>query len=94
MRRDVRGEFRGVGRMPLSLIFAALWFIAANLIALMPSKHNHWPQAYALIAVGVPLLGWVTLESGPWIGLLVLAGGVSVLRWPVYYLWKWAKGRF
>lgn len=74
--------------MNASLTLAAVWFIIANLIAMVPSKRNHWPQAYILIAVGVPILGYVTFQNGPWVGLLVLAGGVSVLRWPVYYLWK------
>ena len=80
--------------MNLSLILAAAWFIIANVIALIPSKHHHWPQAYMLIAVGVPLLGYVTYQNGPLIGLLVFAGGVSILRWPVLYLWRWIKGKF
>lgn len=79
--------------MNLSLILAAAWFIIANVIALIPSKRKHWPQAYVLIAVGVPILGFVTFQNGPWIGLLVLAGGVSILRWPVYYLWRWLKAK-
>lgn len=79
--------------MNLSLILAASWFIIANVIALIPSKRKHWPQAYVLIAVGVPILGFVTFQNGPWIGLLVLAGGVSILRWPVYYLWRWLKAK-
>ncbi|WP_394326136.1 DUF2484 family protein [Rhodobacter capsulatus] len=29
------------------------------------------------------MLGWVTYENGPVWGLAVLAGGLSVLRWPV-----------
>ena len=78
--------------MNLSLILAASWAIIANVIALIPSKKNNWPQAYALIAVGVPILGFVTYQNGPWIGLLVLAAGMSVLRWPVYYFWNWLKG--
>ena len=46
--------------MGTSLILAAIWFIVANLIALLPSKRNHWPQAYVLIALGIPILGYVT----------------------------------
>jgi len=61
--------------MNLSLILAAAWFIIANVIALIPSKRKHWPQAYVLIVVGVPIFGFVTFQNGPWIGLLVLAGG-------------------
>jgi hypothetical protein len=44
-----------------------------------------------LIAVGVPLLGWLTLAHGPVAGMLALAMGASVLRWPVIYLWRWLR---
>jgi len=44
-----------------------------------------------LIAAGVPLLGYVTYENGPWVGLLVLAAGSSMLRWPVIYLGRWIR---
>jgi hypothetical protein len=79
--------------MSLSLILACLWAIAANLVAMLPTRDYHWRAAYCLIALGVPLVGWVTWANGPWIGLLVLAAGVSVLRWPVWYLWRWLNGR-
>lgn len=77
--------------MTLSLILACLWAFAANIAAAIPSSDNHWRRAYALIVVGVPLLGYVTYENGPWIGLLVLAAGMSVLRWPVIYLTRWMR---
>jgi Protein of unknown function (DUF2484) len=74
-----------------SLIAACVWAILANLIALTPSRRGHWPAAWGLIAVGIPLLGWVTWQNGPLIGLVVLAAGASMLRWPVVYLWRWAR---
>jgi len=77
--------------MSLSLTLALLWLVAANVIGMFPSKRNHWPAAYALIAVGVPLLGYVTYENGPLVGLVALAAGASILRWPVIYLWRWAR---
>jgi len=73
------------------LIAAALWGLIANLIALTPSRRGHWPAAWVLIATGVPIVGWITWQHGPLIGLLVLAAGASVLRWPVIYLWRWLK---
>ena len=79
--------------MNWSIALAALWGIAANVLAMIPSKDNHWTRAYALIAVGIPILGYVTLQNGPWIGLLVLAMGMSVLRWPVIYLTRWTKAK-
>jgi hypothetical protein len=79
--------------MTPSLILAALWALVANLLAMLPSRDNHWRRAYVLIAVGIPLLGYVTYENGPWIGLAVLLAGMSVLRWPVIFLGRWTKRR-
>lgn len=77
--------------MTLSLILAAAWALVANLLAMLPSRDNHWTRAYGLITAGIPLLGYVTYENGPWIGLLVLLAGMSVLRWPVIYLSRWTR---
>jgi len=79
--------------MSPSLILAALWAISANVIAMFPSRRNHWPAAYVLIATGIPILGYVTLQHGPWIALLILAAGMSILRWPALYLIRWLKTR-
>ena len=77
--------------MTLSLILAAVWALTANVLAMLPSRDHHWRRAYALIAVGIPLLGFVTYENGPWIGLAILVAGMSVLRWPVVYLTRWIR---
>ena len=77
--------------MSLSLILALFWLVAANVAGLLPLRGNHWPAAYVLIAIGVPLVGYVTYENGPIVGLLILLAGASVLRWPVVYLWRWLK---
>lgn len=77
--------------MTLSLILAAVWALVANILAMTPSKDHHWRNAYFLIAIGIPIVGFVTYQHGPWIGMLVLAGGMSVLRWPVIYLTRWIK---
>ena len=79
--------------MTPSLILAAVWALIANLLAMTPSKDHHWTNAYILIAIGIPILGFVTWQHGPWIGMLVLAAGMSVLRWPVIYLGRWIKRR-
>jgi len=78
--------------MSLSLILACLWAVTASAAAALPSR-LHWPAAYGLILLGIPLLGFVTYENGPVWGLLGLAGGVSVLRWPVIYLARWCMGK-
>ena len=78
--------------MTYALIAACLWVIVANLIGMLPSRDHHWRAAYGLAAVGVPLVGWVTWVNGPWIGLLALAAGASILRWPVRHFWRWLVG--
>ena len=79
--------------MSLSLALALVWLVLANVLAMIPSQDNHWARAYALIIVGVPLVGWVTWVNGPIVGLLVLAAGASVLRWPLIYLGRWVRAR-
>ena len=80
--------------MTLSMIAACLWLVLANVLAMIPSNDNHWRRAYFLIAIGVPIVGWVTLDNGPFLGLLVLGAGMSVLRWPVIYLYRWLRRQF
>ncbi|WP_278921036.1 MULTISPECIES: DUF2484 family protein [Pseudophaeobacter] len=75
--------------MTVSLTLAALWALLANLLAMLPSRDNHWRRAYFLLATGIPLLGYVTYENGPWWGLAVFLAGMSLLRWPVIYLLRW-----
>ena len=79
--------------MTPSIICAALWAVVANVIAMLPTRDHHWRAAYALIATGIPILGYVTWQNGPWIGLIVLVAGMSVLRWPVIYLGRWMCGK-
>ena len=77
--------------MTVSLTLACLWAVVASLAATLPSKRRHWPHAYALIATGIPLLGYVTYENGPMAGLICLAAGASILRWPLIYLVRWLR---
>lgn len=77
--------------MTTSLVLALIWLLSANVLAMLPSHDNHWSRAYALIIIGVPLLGWVTVQNGPWVALLCLAAGASVLRWPLRYLGRWLR---
>ncbi|KKK81735.1 hypothetical protein LCGC14_2810460 [marine sediment metagenome] len=74
--------------MTLSLVLAFVWMLCANVAAMLPSRRGHWPAAIVLIVIGLPLLGWVTVQNGPWIGLLAMAAGASVLRWPVIGAWR------
>lgn len=77
--------------MMLPLALCLVWLIAANVIAMFPSRDYHWRAAYVLIAIGVPLLGWVTYAAGPVVGMVILAAGASILRWPVVFFWRWMR---
>ncbi|AWI83087.1 hypothetical protein CEW88_05065 [Alloyangia pacifica] len=79
--------------MTPSLFLACLWLVLANVLGMLPSRDNHWTRAYVLIALGVPLIGWVWWQSGPWVGMVVLLAGMSVLRWPMLYLIRWLRAR-
>ncbi|MGB8811581.1 MAG: DUF2484 family protein [Paracoccaceae bacterium] len=78
--------------MSVSLILSCVWVVVATGAAVLP-RRVHWPAAYVLIVLGIPLVGWVTYQNGPFIGMMVLAGGASMLRWPIIYLWRWTSGR-
>ena len=80
--------------MSWPLIAAFCWVIVANVIAMFPSKRQHWPAAYGLIAVGTPILIWIYIEEGPWVAAVVFLAAASILRWPVRYAWRWIKARF
>ena len=75
------------------LIAGLLWLVAANVTGMLPSRDKHWRVAYILIAVGVPILGWIVYQNGVVWGLVFLLAAGSVLRWPVVYAWRWMKAR-
>ena len=75
--------------MTLSLALACIWLVVANVIAILPTKDKHWTSAYLLMSVGVPLLGFVVYENGLVWGIGLLIAGGWILRWPVYYLFRW-----
>jgi hypothetical protein len=79
--------------MNLALIAALAWFVLAHVLAFIPSKDRHWRRAYFLIALGIPILGWVTVQNGPIVALVIFAAGASVLRWPLIYLGRWMRRR-
>ncbi|MEM9319220.1 MAG: DUF2484 family protein [Pseudomonadota bacterium] len=79
--------------MPLSLALACIWAVVACGVAIGPERF-HWPAAWGLIGLGIPITGYVTHQMGPWWGLGVLIAGASVLRWPVFYFGRWLRSRF
>lgn len=79
--------------MNLSLVLALIWLVAANLIGMVPCKNKHWPQAYVLIAIGLPILAYVAWDSGILVALIVLAAAASILRWPVRFFVRWVSAQ-
>lgn len=76
----------------LPMTLALVWLVLANVIGMFPSpKQKHWPAAYVLITVGVPLLAWLVREDGWLAGVIFLAAGASILRWPVRFLFRWLR---
>ena len=67
--------------MPLSIILAGLW-LAVAWGTKGASPRVLWPAAWMLIATGIPLLGFVTVEAGPVAGLCGLALGAFLIRRP------------
>lgn len=74
--------------MPLPLTLACIWGLSACLVGLGPQRF-HWPAAVILIATGIPLLGYVTWQMGPWWGMGLFVAGASVLRWPMVRAGQW-----
>ena len=68
--------------MPLAALLSCVWILAACAAGMAPQRF-HWPAAWVLIGTGIPLLGLVTLTMGPVWGLIAMAAGASILRWPI-----------
>ncbi len=61
-----------------ALLMVLLWAIAASLV---PYLRLRWRARafWALVAIGVPVLGWLTFVTGPLIGLAGFAIGIATL---------------
>lgn len=71
--------------MSLSLISAAIWVLAATVVAMLPMRLQ-WVPGVALLLVAPVLLGWMAVDHGPW---WIVVGGlafVSMYRRPLGYL--------
>lgn len=80
--------------MTASLWFGCLWIVLAFVLQSIPSSDNHWRRAYVLIALGIPLLIWSVVQNGAVVGAVIAVVQASVLRWPIYYSYKWLRRKF
>ncbi|WP_347139038.1 DUF2484 family protein [Paracoccus sp. SSK6] len=62
----------------LALAVVAGWLILARLARSLRLRQRH-RALWALVATGVPILGWLTYTCGPWAGIGFLSLGVLVL---------------
>jgi len=69
--------------MTLSLTLALIWLAVAQATGLLRSAPRQRVADVVLTVLGIPLLGWVTTDAGPYIGLALLAAGALSLCWPL-----------
>jgi hypothetical protein len=73
------------------LLLACLWAIAATVTALLPMRSQYLPGV-TLLLTAPPLLVWIGMAHGwIWVGL-ALAGFLSMMRNPLIYLYRRARG--
>jgi hypothetical protein len=78
--------------MPLSLILACLWVLAAALVSFLPMRLQYVP-GLALLIAALPLAVFVGIEVGwIWVGFVVFAV-VSMYRRPLMALVRHLRRR-
>ncbi|SET41151.1 DUF2484 family protein [Paracoccus homiensis] len=65
----------------ITLGVALGWLVLACLLPRVKEPHRQ-RGLWALIGVGVPILGWLTLNWGPMAGVLGFAVGLAILFHP------------
>ncbi|MBT8411190.1 MAG: DUF2484 family protein [Octadecabacter sp.] len=74
------------------VIIAALWVLAATVVALLPMRMQYVPGV-ALLLMAPVLIIWLAVLYGWWVGVLALLAFVSMFRNPLRYLWARARGQ-
>ncbi len=65
----------------MSLLLTLLWLLAAAGVAAF-SRAAQGAAVWALVVVGIPILGLATWEHGPVMGTILLALGATLLCLP------------
>ncbi len=82
---------RGI-RVSLSLIIAALWAVAATVVALLPMRMQYVPGVALLVAAPL-VIAFMGYENGLWVAVIGLLGFVSMFRNPLRYFWRKFRGQ-
>lgn len=78
--------------MNWAVVIAALWVLAATVVALLPMRLQYVPGVALLLAAPF-LIIWLAVLYGWWIGVLALLAFGSMFRNPLRYLWARARGQ-
>ncbi|WP_371171024.1 DUF2484 family protein [Aliiroseovarius sp. 2305UL8-7] len=78
--------------MSPALITAALWVVAATIVALLPMRRQFPPGLALLIAAPVIII-WIGATHGWLWAILGLAGFLSMFRRPLWYFARKAMGK-
>ena len=74
------------------VVIAALWVLAATVVALLPMRMQYVPGV-ALLLVAPVLIIWLEVLYGWWVGVLALLAFISMFRNPLRYLLARARGQ-
>ncbi|SDO44035.1 Protein of unknown function [Lutimaribacter pacificus] len=77
--------------MSIPVLLAILWVIAATVTAMLPIRRQYAPGVILLLAAPV-LIVWMGALHGWWLAVLGLAAFASMMRRPLRYLWRRARG--
>ena len=78
--------------MSLSLTLAALWAVAATIVALLPMRLQYVPGVTLLI-LAPALIIYIGMQHGAFVALLGVAAFVSMFRNPLLYFYRYARGQ-
>ena len=78
--------------MTLLIALAALWVLAATVVAMLPMRYQYVPGVALMLAA--PVLIYLLGQEFGWIaGVAAAAAFVSMFRNPLRYFWrKWTGG--
>jgi hypothetical protein len=77
--------------MSIPVLLAILWVFAATITAMLPMRRQYVPGVILLLAAPALIL-WMGAVHGWWLAVLGLAAFVSMMRNPLRYLYRRARG--
>ncbi len=75
-----------------SLLAAIGWVIVISVIGMLPRRFHPWLGLPMLVAL-IPLLVWIGYDAGIWWVVGLLAGAMSIFRYPLRYFLRFLLSR-